>query len=179
MKNIIEKAKKIRLVIFDVDGVLTSGKLFYSPNGIALKDFHVHDGQGMKYLRQTGVEIGIITACKTTMIADRMRDLGIEHVYQGQPMKIAAFQHLKQKLKLTNEQIAYVGDDLPDLPIIKQVGLGITVANAPQFMRDHALFTTSAIGGAGAAREVCDLIMTAQGTFDEIVNAYLKEAEPA
>lgn len=173
MENIVKKAKQIRLVIFDVDGVLTSGKLFYGPNGLEYKAFHVHDGQGIKYLKKSGVEIGIITACKSKAVTVRMQDLGITHVYQGHD-KISAYEDLKKKLNLHHEQIAYVGDDLPDLPIILQVGLGITVPNAPEIMKQHAHWITKSKGGKGAAREVCDLIMSAQGTDRLILNDYLQ-----
>lgn len=173
MKNIIEKAKPIRLAIFDVDGVLTTGNLFYGPSGIEYKEFNVLDGQGIKFLQRSGVEIGIITACKSEMVVTRMKDLGIQHVYRGSIDKVQAYQELKQKLQLTDEQIAYMGDDLPDLPLICQAGLGVTVANAPPIMRQHAAWTTKAEGGKGAAREVCELIMHAQGTYEAIINSYL------
>lgn len=174
MNEIMEKAKPIRLAIFDVDGILTTGKLFYGPNGIEYKEFHVHDGQGMKYLQQTGVEIAIITARQSDIVTKRMHDLGISHVYQGNLDKVPAYEDLKQKLKLKDEQIAYVGDDLPDLPLIRRVGLGVTVANAPEVMQDHATWVTKRKGGKGAVREVCDLIMRAQGTYDTLVQSHLQ-----
>lgn len=176
MEKIIAKAKNIRLAIFDVDGVLTDGKLFYSQNGIEYKAFNVLDGQGIKFLKKSGVGIGIITACTSPLTTKRMKDLGIEHLYQGNLEKIPAYEDLKTKLNLTDEQIAYTGDDLPDLPLIKKAGLGITVANAPKIMRAHAAWTTHAKGGEGAAREVCELIMEAQGTYQAIINSYLPDA---
>lgn len=179
MENIIEKAKSVRLAIFDVDGVLTNGKLFYSQDGIEYKEFHVHDGQGMKYLQKSGVEVGIITACTSNIVAKRMSDLGIQHVYQGVHDKVPAYEDLKQKLNLTDKEIAYTGDDLPDLPLICRVGLGITVANAPQIIHQYASWITKNKGGRGAGREVCDLIMHAQGTFETVINSYLQKASPA
>lgn len=173
MDKIIEKAKLIRLAIFDVDGVLTNGKLFYGPNGIEYKEFHVHDGQGMKYLQKSGVELGIITACTTPIVAKRMQDLGVNYVYQGAYDKVAAYEDLKQKLNLADEQIAYVGDDLPDLPLVSRVGLGVTVANAPLIMQQHAVYVTKARGGKGAVREVCELIMSAQGHFEPLIQSHL------
>ena len=172
-----EKAKPIRLAIFDVDGVLTDGKLVYGPNGIEYKEFHVHDGQGMKYLQKSGVELAIITACTSPIVAKRMKDLGINHIYQGVHDKLSSFEELKLKLALTNEQIAYIGDDLPDLPIITRVGLGMTVANAPEIMRQHAPWTTKAKGGRGAAREFCEIIMRAQGTYEPLIQAHLYRKE--
>jgi len=174
MDALIEKAKKIRLVTFDVDGVLTAGDMSYSQNGIELKHFHVHDGQGMKHLRQTGVEVAIITACKSPAIKRRMEDLGITHVYQMQVDKRVAYEDLKQQLHLTDQQIAYAGDDLPDLPILSRAGLAITVANAPKIMQQYVHWTTKNKGGNGAVREICDFIMQAQGTYQTIIDFYLR-----
>lgn len=173
MDTLIEKAKKIRLVTFDVDGVLTAGGMSYGQSGIESKHFHVHDGQGMRHLRQTGVEVAIITACKSPIIKRRMEDLGIIHIYQEQTNKREAYEDLKQKLHLTDQQIAYAGDDLPDLPILSQVGLAITVANAPKIMQQYVHWTTKSKGGKGAAREICDFIMQAQGTYQTIIDSYL------
>lgn len=173
MEEILEKAKSIRLAIFDVDGVLTNGKLFYSPQGIEYKEFHVHDGQGLKYLQKSGVQLGIITACTTSIVTKRMQDLGIQYLYQGVD-KTEAYQDLKTKLNLSDSQIAYVGDDLPDLANICRAGLGITVANAPKIMKDHADWITIAKGGRGAVREVCDLIMRAQGSYDPLIQSLLQ-----
>lgn len=173
MKSIIEKAKPIRLVIFDVDGVLTSGTLTYSLNGIEVKNFHVHDGQGIKLLKKTGVDIGIITTCQSNITKRRMQDLGIEHLYQGQVDKLPAYEDLKQKLQLNDAQIAYVGDDLPDLPMLKRVGLAVTVANATPIIQQHAHWITKSKGGRGAVREICDFIMQAQGSYQTIIDSYL------
>lgn len=173
MNTLIEKAKKIRLVAFDVDDVLTAGGMSYGSEGIEAKHFHVHDGQGMKHLLQTGVDVAIITACKSPIIKRRMEDLGIKHVYQAQLNKLTAYEELKQKLNLQDEEIAYTGDDLPDLPILSRVGLAITVANAPKIMQEHVHWTTQNKGGKGAAREVCDFIMHAQGTYQTIIDSYL------
>jgi len=174
MQSFIAKAKPIRLVIFDVDGVLTAGILSYGINGIERKNFHVHDGQGMKLLLKSGVHIGIITTCHSDIIQRRMQDLGIQHVYRGITDKLPAYEDLKQKLQLTDQQIAYVGDDLPDLPMLNRVGFAITVANAPAIIQQHAHWTTKAKGGKGAAREVCDFIMHAQGTYQSIIDSYLQ-----
>jgi len=173
MDTLIEKAKKIRLLTLDVDGVLTAGGMLYGQDGIEAKHFHVHDGQGMRHLLQTGVEIAIITACKSPIIKRRMEDLGVTHVYQQQTNKLIAYEDLKRKLNLTDEQIAYAGDDLPDLPILSRAGLAITVANAPKIMRQHAHMVTQKKGGKGAAREICDFIMELQGTYQTIIDSYL------
>lgn len=166
-------AAKIRCVIFDVDGVLTTGKLIYTAGGGEAKTFHVHDGMGLRLLLKTGVHIGIITARTSEVVAKRMQDLNIAHVYQGAIDKIVAYDLLKTKLNLADAQIAYVGDDLPDLPVMKRVGLSITVPNAVPIMREHALHITKAYGGKGAAREVCELIMQAQNTYGAALAQYL------
>lgn len=173
MDSLVTRAKPIRLAIFDVDGVLTAGVLSYGLNGIESKHFNVHDGQGIKLLQQSGVEIGIITTCKSDIVKRRMQDLGIQHVYLGQVDKLPAYEDLKNKLQLTDQQISYMGDDVPDLPMLRRVGLAITVANAPKIIQEHAHFITKAKGGKGAAREVCDFIMQSQGTYQTIIDSYL------
>jgi 3-deoxy-D-manno-octulosonate 8-phosphate phosphatase (KDO 8-P phosphatase) len=173
MQNILEKAAKVRLVIFDVDGVLTTGSLNYRPDGTESKTFHVHDGMGLKMLLKSGVDIGIITARQSEVVAKRMSDLGIQHVYQGCDDKVIAYENLKEKLKIRDNQIAYVGDDLPDLPLMRRVGLAITVPNAPTIMQEYATMVTKTKGGHGAAREVCEMILQAQGTYGAAIQSYL------
>lgn len=173
MERILEKAAKIKLAIFDVDGVLTDGNLYYTDSAVDFKAFHAHDGLGIKLLQQSGVEIGIITSHQSPMITRRMAALGIQHVFQGQQHKLAAYQQLLTELQLTDENVCYVGDDLPDLPLIRRVGLGIAVANAVPFVRQHAHWQTSERGGHGAVREVCELIMRAQDTWQTMHDQYL------
>jgi len=172
MQSIVDKAKNIRLVIFDVDGVLTAGILAYGVDGIESKHFHVHDGQGMKSLKKSGIEIAIITSCQSDIVQRRMRDLGVIHIYQTTD-KLKAYEDIKTKLQLQDNQIACVGDDLPDLPLLSRAGLAVTVANAPKIIQERVHWTTKAAGGFGAAREVCDFIMHAQGTYQNIIDAYL------
>lgn len=174
MREFNEKAKAIRLLILDVDGVLTNGNLVYTKDAIHYKAFSAYDGLGMKLLQKTGIEIAIITGCKSDIIKRRAQDLGLTHVYQGHEDKRLPFLELKQKLGLTDPQIAYVGDDLPDLPIIRSVGLGMTVANAPLILQQQALYTSKASGGQGAVREICELLMLAQGTYAGIIESYLQ-----
>ncbi len=173
MELLINKAKKIRLAIFDVDGILTTGSLIYAPDGTELKVFHVLDGHGMKMLRTTGVEVAIITARNSPAVTKRMQDLDIVHVYQGQQDKIAAYEDLKQKLTLTDEQIAYIGDDLPDLPLLRRAGVSTTVANAANLIKDNVDWVTTLEGGKGAAREFCEFIMHAQNTYQAVIDSYL------
>ncbi|MGJ0490460.1 3-deoxy-manno-octulosonate-8-phosphatase KdsC [Methylobacter sp.] len=174
MQAVLEKAKKLKLLILDVDGVLTDGKLFFDNDGNEYKAFHSRDGHGIKLLRQTGVEVAVISGRKSSSVALRMKNLGIEYVYQGHENKIAAFNEIIGKLRITPDQAAHVGDDLLDLPIMTRVGLAIAVDDANFAVKQRADWCTTLPGGHGAVREVCDLIMQAQGRFDDVVNAYLK-----
>lgn len=169
----LQKAANIKCAIFDVDGVLTDGRLYFSDAGETLKVMHVHDGLGLKLLQKSGVEVAIISSRRSTIVANRLKELGINHVYQGQENKQLPFQELLQKLQISPEQVAYVGDDLPDLPILQQVGLGICVANAHPFVKQFASWQTEATGGNGAVREICELIMEAQGTLRKAYEPYI------
>ncbi len=173
MQDIVEKASKIRLVIFDVDGVLTDGSLFLGDDGQEYKAFHSKDGHGMKMLQESGVAIGIITARTSKVVELRMDSLGIQHVFQGQLAKLPAYEKLRDTLKLRDEQIAYVGDDVVDLPIMRRVGLAVAVQDAHPFVKQHAHWQTSHDGGRGAARDVCELIMEGQGKLKAMLDAYL------
>lgn len=173
MQDILEKAAQIRLVIFDVDGVLTDGSLYLGDDGQEYKAFNSKDGLGMKMLRGSGVEIGIITARTSQVVATRMSSLDILHVYQGREDKLPAFEELIEKLGLSDAQVAYVGDDVVDLPIMRRVGLAITVQDAHKMAIQHAHWQTGAPGGRGAAREVCELLMEAQGTLQAALARYL------
>ena len=172
-QEVMEKAAKIRLLIFDVDGVLTDGRLYLGDDGQEYKAFYSKDGLGMKLLQRSGVEIGIITARTSEVVRLRMESLGIRHVYQGQEEKLPAFEELRARLQLAPEEIAYVGDDLVDLPIMRRVGLALTVQDAYQEMVQHSDWQTRLPGGLGAAREVCDLLLTAQGKMPDILDRFL------
>jgi 3-deoxy-D-manno-octulosonate 8-phosphate phosphatase (KDO 8-P phosphatase) len=173
MQEIIEKAKNIRLVIFDVDGILSTGALTYGVNGNETKTFHVHDGVGIRMLLQAGIEVGIITARNSPAVTKRMEDLEVHNVYQGNADKVPAYEDLKNKLGLKDNQIAYIGDDLPDLPLLRRVGLSITVPNAPKIILQHVHHVTKKKGGRGAAREVSELILKAQQKYDGLIEAFL------
>ena len=173
MKDILAKATQIKLVVFDVDGVLTDGSLFVGDDGQEYKAFHSRDGLGMKLLRKSGVEIGIITARTSEVVKHRMENLDIEHVYQGRLEKLPALEELLAKLGLSFEQTAYVGDDVVDLPVMRQVGLAIAVQDAHPLAKQHAHWQTPHGGGRGAARDVCELIMEAQHTLDTQLKPYL------
>jgi 3-deoxy-D-manno-octulosonate 8-phosphate phosphatase (KDO 8-P phosphatase) len=173
LSSITEKVRKLKLLILDVDGVLTDGKLFFDNEGNEYKSFHARDGHGIKLLRQTGVEVAIISGRKSNSVALRMKSLGIEHVYQGHENKVSALNEVLKKLNLTPDQAAHMGDDLLDLPLMTRVGLSIAVADANFAVIERADWCTKLSGGEGAVREVCDFIMQSQGHFDEILTTYL------
>ncbi|KTC67765.1 hydrolase [Legionella birminghamensis] len=172
MNNLLEKAKKIRCLVSDVDGVLTDGLLFLDNHGNELKAFNVQDGMGLKLLMAAGIDVAVITTSKNKVIDHRMEQLGISHYFKGQVDKRKAFARLCETLGYQLEEIAYIGDDLPDLPIIQQVGLGIAVANAVPQVKEFAVWQTLQSGGRGAVREVCDLILNAQNKFDAALERY-------
>jgi 3-deoxy-D-manno-octulosonate 8-phosphate phosphatase (KDO 8-P phosphatase) len=173
MQDIQAKARNIRLVIFDVDGVLTDGGLFIGDDGQEYKKFNSKDGHGMVMLQHTGVQIGIITGRSSEVVRIRMSSLGIERVFQGKREKLPAFEEMKQQTGLKNDQIAYVGDDVVDLPVMTRAGLAIAVQDAHALAKQHAHWVTASGGGCGAAREVCELIMDAQGTLQDSLKHYL------
>jgi 3-deoxy-D-manno-octulosonate 8-phosphate phosphatase (KDO 8-P phosphatase) len=173
MKDILEKASRIRLVVFDVDGVLTDGSLYIGDDGQEYKAFHSRDGHGIKMLLGQGVEIAVITGRTSRVVEHRMKNLGITHVYQGKLDKLPAFQELLEKLGIAEEQTAYVGDDVVDLPVMRRVGLAIAVQDAHPLVRQHSHWQTPSQGGRGAARDVCELIMEARGVLDDEMSHYL------
>lgn len=174
MQDLMNKAASIRLVVFDVDGVLTDGSLFLGDDGQEYKAFNSRDGHGMKMLQATGVEIGIITGRSSHVVRYRMDSLGIKHVYQGQADKLPAFEELLERLGLQQEQVAYVGDDVVDLPILLRAGLAIAVQDAHPLVKQHSHWITPNPGGRTAARDVCELIMQAQGTLEGQLGHYLR-----
>ena len=173
MKELIEKAKKIRCVICDVDGVLTDGLLYIDNHGNEQKAFNIQDGMGLKLLMAAGIEVAVITTSRNAVIDHRMQQLGIRHYFKGQVDKRAAYDQLKIQLELNDEDFAYIGDDLPDLAIIRLVGLGIAVSNAVNQVKEFAAWHTQMHGGRGAVREACDFILNAQNKQEEALNRYL------
>ncbi len=171
--DLLQRARAIRLAIFDVDGVLTDGKLYFLPDGGEFKTFNTLDGHGIKMLINSGVRTAIISGRTSTAVERRAQNLGIHHLIQGREDKQVVLDALLAELGLDYSQVAYLGDDLPDLPVIRRVGLGMAVASADGFVRRNAHGVTSARGGEGAAREFCELIMHAQGTLQAAQAAYL------
>jgi len=172
MQDILARTKDIKLVIFDVDGVLTDGSIIIGDDGEEYKAFHSRDGHGMRLLQYTGVEIAIITGRTSKVVEYRMNSLGITHLYQGQKVKLPAFEELIERLGLKPEQCAYVGDDWVDLAIMSRVGLAVAVQDADPLVKKHAHWITPAKGGKGAARELCELIMEGQGTLQDQIERH-------
>ncbi|WP_426140182.1 KdsC family phosphatase [Pseudomonas sp. DWP3-1-2] len=171
--ELLQRGKHIKLAVFDVDGVLTDGRLYFLEDGSEFKTFNTLDGQGIKMLIASGIVTAIISGRKTPVVERRANNLGIEHLYQGREDKLVVLDELLARLNLNYEQVAYLGDDLPDLPVIRRVGLGMAVANAADFVRQHAHGVTRVRGGEGAAREFCELILSAQGNLEAAHAAYL------
>ncbi len=167
------KISKIRCFITDVDGVLSNGLLYLSNQGDEIKAFHVHDGMGLKLLMCSEVEVAVITTSKNQIIETRMRQLNLKHYYSGQVDKRAAYADLKTKLALQDEQFAYIGDDLPDIAVMQQVGLKFAVNNARPEVKAIADYVTNDQGGDGAVREVCDLILNYNGKMQHALERYL------
>jgi 3-deoxy-D-manno-octulosonate 8-phosphate phosphatase (KDO 8-P phosphatase) len=159
---LLQKAAKIKLFILDVDGVLTDGKIWYNEQGEVHKGFHIHDGYGIKKLIAHGVVVSAISGRHSIIVQKRLQDLGITHYYLGQEDKLQAFHELLEKHQLHADQVAYMGDDSLDVPVMKLVGLSIAPANAVEAAKQAAFWQTQKNGGEGAAREACDLILSAQ-----------------
>ncbi len=170
--DLIQRAKAVKLAVFDVDGVLTDGRLHFSENGLETKAFHSQDGLGIKYLQRFGVTVAIITGRRSTIVDNRMKELGVLHVYQGCSDKAATFKQLLAALKLEPQQVAYIGDDLIDLPVMRQCGLAVTVPNAHPQMSQFVHWTTARPGGHGAGRDFCDLLLEAKGHLSELLSEF-------
>jgi 3-deoxy-D-manno-octulosonate 8-phosphate phosphatase (KDO 8-P phosphatase) len=177
------RAKNIKVLIFDVDGVLTDGQIFVIPNaeghGIEAKGFAAHDGLGISLGRLGGLRIGIITKRQSQTVAIRANDLKLEFIYQGQAHKMNAIKEILQKTGFTLDQLAYVGDDIIDLPVMRLCGLSIATANARQQVKSAAHYVTPNAGGFGAGRDAIDFILTAQGTLEKVIEQYLDESDTA
>jgi 3-deoxy-D-manno-octulosonate 8-phosphate phosphatase (KDO 8-P phosphatase) len=169
-----QRAKGVRLLVLDVDGVLTDGRLYYGGDDVELKAFHTQDGHGIKMLRATGVEVAIITGRTSRAVELRAEDLGVPYLYQGVADKLAVFDQLLARVRLDPAAAAAMGDDLPDLPVLRRCGFAACVPEAPPVIRGHVHYVTDRPGGAGAVREVCELLMAAQGTLEAKLQEYLR-----
>lgn len=168
----LERARRVRLVVFDVDGVLTDGRLWYGPDGEALKAFHAFDGHGVKMLQQAGLRTAILSGRDMPAVVARARELAIAHVLQGVDNKRRAFEALLRRLKLPRAAAAYMGDDLVDLGVLARCGFACAPQEAPEEVRSAAHCIPSAPAGGGAAREVCDFILQAQGKLARLLRRY-------
>lgn len=169
-----EKAVKIKLVILDVDGVLTDGKIIYDSEGRELKAFNIHDGHGIKLLHTIGIKTAIITGRQSKVVEIRAAELGITDVYQKARDKKSVYRELLNRYQLMDENVAFIGDDLIDLSILKSVGFAVAVFNAVDEVKEYAHMITKRRGGEGAVREVIDFIIKAQGKWDRLIEGYTK-----
>ena len=173
MQEVLDRAGRVRLLILDVDGVLTDGKLYLGSNGDEIKSVHILDGLGIKMLLEAGLQCAVISGRRSDVLEHRMHGLGVEHVYHGVEDKLPVFNELLRELALEPVQAAHVGDDLPDLPIMRRVGLAVTVKSGSDLIKPYAQWETSQPGGQGAVREVCELILRAQGRLQPLIERYL------
>ena len=167
-----DRAARIRLAVFDVDGVMTDGRLYYTEDGRELKAFCAQDGLGLKHAAKAGITIAVITGRDSPIVNHRMTELGVAHVYQARADKLDTFEHLIEALHLTRDQALYAGDDLVDLPILSCAGLAVTVPNAHPRVLERAHWVTPRPGGYGAVRDICDLLLEVNGKLEDLVNDY-------
>ncbi|MEZ0323637.1 MAG: HAD-IIIA family hydrolase [Hydrogenothermaceae bacterium] len=169
-----KKVRKIRWAFFDVDGVLTDGKIILDGNGNEIKNFNVKDGIGIYMLRLADIKTGIISGRNSKAVEKRAQELKIDIVIQGSYDKLKDYKKLKEEYNFSDEEVMFMGDDIVDLPILTKVGFAVTVPNAPQEVKEICHYITKSRGGFGAVREVCDLILKIQGKYQEIIGSYLK-----
>ena len=176
MQKIQTVAQNIKLIIMDIDGVLTDGSLFFDNNGVEYKAFSARDGLGMKMLYEAGLQAALITGRKSTLVEHRANNMNIplDLVYQGYHNKRPALEEILKKTGISPQHVAYIGDDLIDVPVMQRVGLGVAVADAHDFTRQHADYVTKKNGGRGAAREVIELILDAQGKLQIMLDNHLR-----
>ena len=172
--KVLEKAAKIKLLIMDVDGVLTDGRIFIRDNGEEIKSFHTLDGHGLKMLQACGVRTAIITGRDAPSVGVRVKQLGIQHYFKGIHDKSATYAQLRAEAGVSEDECAYIGDDVVDLPVMVRCGLPVAVPQAHWFVLQHAAYVTQNSAGCGAVRELCDLIMQARGELDAALNEYIK-----
>jgi len=172
--GLAEKIKRVKLLILDVDGVMTDGSIIYTDEGVEVKAFNVRDGHGIKLLMRAGIGVAIITARESKVMVHRARDLGITDLYQGRLDKAVAFDEILKEKVLNPIQTAYIGDDIIDLPVLRQAGFSAAVADAVPEVKARVDYVTAACGGRGAIREVVELILKSQGRWDELMRRYLE-----
>ncbi|KIH76569.1 3-deoxy-D-manno-octulosonate 8-phosphate phosphatase (KDO 8-P phosphatase) [Geoalkalibacter ferrihydriticus] len=171
------RCRKIRLLLLDVDGVLTDGRIIYDNNGVESKAFDVKDGHGLKLVQRAGIKVGIITGRQSQVVAHRAAELGIEILRQGAKDKLPPYQEILAQLGLRDEEVAYVGDDVVDLPVLRRVGLAVTVRDAVDDLKPLVHYVTQRPGGRGAVREVCDLILKKSQRWESVAGRYFSSEE--
>ncbi|MFN3870534.1 MAG: KdsC family phosphatase [Aquificaceae bacterium] len=167
-----DRALKVRLLLLDVDGVLTDGKLYYTSEGEEIKVFHVRDGLGIRLAQRAGILIGVISGRKSQALLKRLEELQIEEIHLGHNQKLPFLENILKRLSLSFEEVAFVGDDFVDLPLLKRVGFPVVVADAPEELKGYALYITKAKGGEGAVREVVELLLKLRGQWEEVIREY-------
>ncbi len=172
--EVLSLASTIKYLVLDVDGVLTQGGIIFDDSGREIKIFNVRDGHGIKMLQHAGIGVGIITGRHSEVVSLRAKELQIEHIFQNSSNKAEDYERIKTITGLRDKEIACIGDDINDLPLMKRVGLPIAVKDAEEELKRHALYITSREGGKGAVREACELILKAQGKWQRIIDAYLQ-----
>jgi 3-deoxy-D-manno-octulosonate 8-phosphate phosphatase (KDO 8-P phosphatase) len=172
-QDIIARAQKVKLLVIDIDGIMTDGRIIYSVYGDELKFFDVQDGFGISLLRHAGIPSVIITAKKSRIVKLRARDMKVARAYQGYIDKLVPFNDILKRFKVSPEEICFMGDDLIDVPVLRRVGFAVTVPNAVDEAKSAAHHVTSKAGGRGAVREMCDLILKSQGKWDAVTAKYL------
>ena len=171
----LQQLKSIKLLILDVDGVLTDGKVIYTDSGEEIKRFDVRDGHGLKLLMRSGIEVILLTGRESKVVLHRARDLGIEHVYQKVLNKIEVYETILTKMNLENKDVGFVGDDLVDMPVLRKVGFSAAVPDAVPEVKEIVDYVTSKKGGEGAVREICELLLKAQNKWEKVTEKYYKQ----
>ncbi|MGB8435774.1 MAG: HAD family hydrolase [Burkholderiales bacterium] len=169
----VGRARNVRLMAFDVDGILTDGTLYIAASGEEFKAFNILDGHGLRMLRDGGVQLAILSGRESPAVTRRAQELGIDHVHQGLKEKLPAFEALCARSGVTAEQCGFVGDDYPDLPVLLRCGFAASVPGAPESVRSRVHYVTRAAGGRGAVRELCEFVLDAQGRLDRALGRYL------
>lgn len=174
-EQLLKRLRSIRLMIFDVDGVLTDGRIIYSDSGSEIKEFDVKDGHGIKLLQRAGIEVALITGRECQAVNHRGRALGIKHIFQGAKVKLDAYQQLRSETGFPDEVIGFMGDDLIDIPVLRRVGLAVAVSDAVPHIFPYVHYVTRARGGRGACREICELLLQSQGLWATVTGRYFGE----
>ncbi|CAM4461455.1 MAG: 3-deoxy-D-manno-octulosonate 8-phosphate phosphatase KdsC [Legionellaceae bacterium] len=173
MQENIARAQEIKLLVLDVDGVLSNGHIYIDDNGIETKAFHVQDGLGIELLQAMGIIVAVISGRNVPCVTHRIKKMGVKYLYQGHPEKLPIFQTLLNELSLKPEQVACIGDDLVDIPLFQRAGLSITVQNANEAIFPYVHWITNANGGKGAVREVCEFLLKAQNKWENAISKYI------